>query len=536
LSFELPRKYKIAFSGCSVDCAGATANDLGFIAKRRRAGLGFTVYVGGGMGAHSRVADLLEEFVPASEFYLLAEAVKRVFDRKGNRKDKRKARLRFLIEQIGFEAFRRLYEAELTKLREAPPPCPDLRPLSHPEWCPGEKEILKPTGPSEASFETWRENRARPQKQQGYYIVDIPLFLGDIEAGVFNSMVDAVETHGEGMLRTTQSQNAVIRWVHESELAELHRKLASFGLANTDGFVSRNIVACAGALTCRLGICLSRGLAKAIGDELLRSDLDLARLGDLKINISGCPNACGRHPASQIGLFGAARRVAGRLVPHYGVKLGGSLEEGKTKLASGEGMIPARNVPAFLGNLLHGFLESPQYPGFEAFLATQGRQVADNLIQDYKEVPDFETDKNYYFDWGAKQIFSLAGRGPGECGAGVFDLIEVDLASAEEALNDRRHFAATALAARALLVSRGEQPDSNKEAFELFQKHFLAEGLVDSRFEQLIDYACQSASANDPEDAFVGDKVDVASLVTAVKRLYDNMDASLRFSAPEPTD
>ncbi|UCD59051.1 MAG: nitrite/sulfite reductase, partial [Candidatus Hydrogenedentota bacterium] len=145
LSFELPRKYKIAFSGCSMDCAGATVNDLGFIAKRRGDGLWFSVYVGGGMGAHSRVADLLEEFVPASEFYLLAEAVKRVFDRHGNRKNKRKARLRFLIEQIGFEPFRRLYEGELTKLREAPPPCPDLRVLCHPEWCPGEKEVPKPT-------------------------------------------------------------------------------------------------------------------------------------------------------------------------------------------------------------------------------------------------------------------------------------------------------------------------------------------------------------------------------------------------------
>lgn len=536
LSYELPRKYKIAFSGCGRDCAGATANDLGFIAKRRGNLPGFTVYVGGGMGAHSRVADLLDEFVPASEFCHIAEAVKRVFDRHGNRRNKHKARLRFLMEQIGFEAFQRLYKAELTKLQKASPSCPDLRPLSHPALPPAEKKGLNATGPAEASFENWRKNRVRPQKQEGYYIVDIPMFLGDIKADVFHSMADVVETHGEGMLRTTQWQNAVIPWAHENELAEFHRKLAHLGLANTDSFVSRNIVACAGASTCKLGVCLSRGLAKAIANEFLRSDLDLGRFGELKINISGCPNACGRHPTGQIGLFGAARRVGGRLVPYYGVKLGGSFKQGKTRLATGKGMMPARNVPAFLRDFFKAFLESAQCPDFEAFLGARGRHVADNLIQDYKDAPDFETDKNYYFDWGADEIFSLAGRGPGECGAGVFDLIEVDLASAEEALSEQRYYAATALAARSLLVTRGEQPDSDAEVFMLFRKHFLRQGLLSAMLEQLIACAIQSASAPDPENAFHGNPDDVASLLTAVKTLYENMDASLRFAIPEPTD
>jgi sulfite reductase (ferredoxin) len=223
-------------------------------------------------------------------------------------------------------------------------------------------------------------------------------------------------------------------------------------------------------------------------------------------------------------------------VPYYGVKLGGSFEEGKTKLASGKGMIPARNLPAFLRNFLKAFLESAQFPGFEVFLGARGRQVADTLIQAFKDVPDFEKDKNYYFDWGAKEIFSLAGRGPGECGAGVFDLIEVDLASADEALSERKYFAATALAARSLLVTRGEQPSSDVEAFMLFRKHFLEEGLVDPALDQVIACAIPNASAPDPEHAFDGNTDDVAFLIAAVKNLYDNMDASLRFTIPEPTD
>ncbi|NIS79348.1 MAG: hypothetical protein GTO14_03800, partial [Anaerolineales bacterium] len=510
LSYELPRKYKIAFSGCTRDCAGATTNDLGLIAKCRNNLLGFTVYVGGGMGAHSRVADLLEEFVPASEFCHVAEAVKRVFDKHGNRKNKHKARLRFLIEQIGFEAFGRFYEEELTKLRRALPSCPDPRPLPHPELASATKRGPDSRGPSEPSFESWRKSCVRPQKQDGYYIVDIPLFLGDIEADVLHLMGDVVETHGEGMLRMTQWQNCALRWVHENELVELYGKLNHLHLADTTPAVLRHIVACAGASTCRLGVCLSRGLAKEIVQVLSRNDLDLARLGDLRINISGCPNACGRHPTADVGLFGAARRVGGRLLPCYRVKLGGSVGEGKTKLATGKGIIPARNVPAFLRDFFEAFSESAYCPDFEAFLGAQGRQVADDLIMDYKAVPDFEDDKNYYFDWGAQEVFSLAGRGPGECGAGVFDLIEVDLASAEEAFKQQRYFAATSLTARSLLITRGEQPSGDVEVFMLFRKHFLAEGLVDQKFEQLIGSAIGRASAPDPESAFDGTTDDVA--------------------------
>lgn len=532
-SYELPRKYKIAFSGCSRDCAGAAVNDLGFIAKRRGGALGFTAYVGGGMGAYSRIGDLLEEFVPAAEAYLVAEAVKRVFDRHGNRKDKRRARLRFLIEQIGFEAFQKLYRSEMGKLREAPPRCPDARPLSHPEWCPAEKQRSGNGRPSEESFERWRKTYLRPQRQEGYYIVDLPLFLGDMASDVLHAMASILEHYGEGMLRTTQSQNGVVRWVHESELAELYEKLSRLGLADSRPPLLSNIVACAGASTCKLGVCLSRGLAQAIADVLVRSDLDLNRFCDLKINISGCPNACGRHPASQIGFFGAARRVGGRLVPWYGVKLGARFEEGGARLASGKGMIPARNVPAFLRDFLKAFGESPQCPDFSAFLEGQGRRIADDLVDDYRHVPDFEEDKNYYFDWGAQKIFSLAGRGPGECGAGVFDLIEVDLASAAAALEEEKYFAAAALAARSLLVTRGEQPDDDREAFTLFQKHFLAEGLVDSRFEPLIARAVKSAADDNPEGVFDRSPEDVASFVEAVRTLYDKMDASLRFAVPE---
>jgi len=539
LSFQLPRKYKIAFSGCGKDCAGATVNDLGFIAKRCDDTPGFAVYVGGGMGAYSRVADLLGEFVPASEFHLVAEAVKRVFDRHANRRNRHKARLRFLIDRIGLDSFRQLYQEELDELRKASPACPAIRPLTPAEPAPPGKS---PSRPAAEGFAAWQEHNLLPQKQEGFYLVQIPLFLGDLDAGAMDSLADIVEAHGEGMLRTTQWQNVVLRWVAEGELAELHAQLSHLGLADSPPPVVRDLVACTGASTCKLGICLSRGLAKAIGDELSRTGLALDGLNDLKVHISGCPNACGRHPIAPMGFFGAARRVGGRLVPHYVLQLGGRTEEGRTTLASGKQAIPARNVPRFLTHLLTGFLASPDCPDFEAFLKGGGRALADRLACEYGDVPDFETDKNCYFDWGAKEMFSLAGRGPGECGAGVFDLIEVDLAGAAEALAHGRHVAAAALAARALLVTQGEQPDTDSEAFRLFRKHFLETGLIDRSLEGVMAEAARSAGAADPEQAFSSDPDEVASLVAAVKHLYDTMDPSLRFFAanapaePAPAD
>jgi len=530
VNYQLPRKYKIAFSGCPDDCAGATVNDLGCIAKKRGDELGFAVHVGGGLGANSRVAKSFLDFVPAGEIHLVAEAVKRVFDKHGNRKNKHRARLRFLVEQMGLERFRELYEAELLGLRKDGLSVLKVRDLPSRDLTKTEVEASPYDG-----FAVWREKNTEPQKQSGYYMVHIPLLLGDITADTLEKLADVVEIRGEGMARTTQSQNMVIRWVHENELTALHGKLADLELAGTPAPILRNTVACAGAATCKLGICLSRGLARAITDKLSNDGLYLDGLGELNINISGCPNSCGRHPIGQIGLFGAARRIGGRLVPHYVVQLGGRVSEGRTKLAQGKTTIPAHNIPGFIVDFLRAFQDSPQHPDYDAFLEAQGVDIADQLADKHKHIPSFEEDKNYYFDYGAESLFSLAGRGPGECGAGVFDLIEVDLASAHEALEKGDLFSATVLSARALLVTQGQEAKDDVEALDLFDKWFIESGLVSKTFRTLIE------SARDSE-GFGADSGDVSALVDVVQNLYDNMDQSLRFqpvtteSALEPED
>jgi sulfite reductase (ferredoxin) len=533
LSFQLPRKYKIAFAACNRDCSGATVNDVGFIARRQNGTDGFAVYIAGGMGGKSRVASLLHEFIPASDVFLVAEAVKRVFDKNGDRKNKHLARLRFLIERIGLDAFRDLYENELAALRASAPACLQVRPYPSRNLAPAKRKAAR-TVANSTDFDRWFASNVTPQKQPGFFMVHIPLALGDLPVAKTAALANIVATHGDGILCATQSQNLVLRWVAESELPSLREKLDTLGLATPDAPVLRNLVACAGASTCRLGICLSRGLAKAIRQELTGSRLKLENLGDLTIHISGCPNSCGRHPVGNIGFSGAARRVDGRLIPYYAVQLGGRVTEGQTRFGTNVGAIPARNAPAFVRDFLAAWQQSAESADFHRFVENDGRTVATELIERHQQAPSSKQNKEFFFDWDAQSAFSLAGRGAGECGAGVFDLIEVDLANARESLEAGRLYGAALSAARALLVTHNLQPKSDREAFELFQNHFVAEGLVDAALTEVIHAGSRAASEPDPAKAFAGRGPDVTALVASVRLLYENMDASLRFKPVTP--
>jgi sulfite reductase (ferredoxin) len=533
LSFQLPRKYKIAFAACNRDCSGATVNDVGFIARRQNDTDGFAVYVAGGMGGKSRVATLLHEFIPASDAFLVAEAVKRVFDKNGDRKNKHLARLRFPVERIGLDAFRELYEKELAALRASAPASLQIRPYPSRNLAPAKGKAAG-TVANSTDFARWFASNVIPQKQPGFFMVHIPLALGDLPVAKTAALANIVATHGDGILCATQSQNLVLRWVAESELPSLREKLDTLGLATPDAPVLRNLVACAGASTCRLGICLSRGLAKAIRQELTGSQLKLENLGDLTIHISGCPNSCGRHPVGNIGFSGAARRVDGRLIPYYAVQLGGRVTEGQTRFGTNVGAIPARNAPAFVRDFLAAWQRSAESADFHRFVDNDGRTVATELIERHQQAPSSKQNKEFFFDWDAPSAFSLAGRGAGECGAGVFDLIEVDLANARESLEAGRLYGAALSAARALLVTRNLQPKSDREAFELFQNHFVAEGLVDAALTEVIRAGSRAASEPDPAKAFAGRGPDVTALVASVRLLYENMDASLRFKPVTP--
>jgi len=526
LSLQLPRKYKIAFAACERDCSGATVHDAGFIARRKNGVEGFAVYIGGGMGGKSRLSSLLHEFVPAAEALDIAEAIKRVFDKNGDRKNKHLARLRFLVERIGLDAFRALYEKELAEVRASNPSPVELRPFPTREPLPKSDQDV-PVGPP--AFMRWLKNNVSPQKQAGFFLVHVPLELGDLPAAATAGLAEILAVHGDGVLYATQSQNAVIRWIAASELAAIFDKLDALGLAAPEPPVLRNLVSCAGASTCRLGICLSRGLAGAVRQELRSSDEDLESLGDLTLHISGCPNSCGRHPIGNIGLSGAARRVDGRPVPYYSIQLGGRLAEGKTRFGANVGALPARNIPAFISELLAAWQASGNPSDFHQFIDKDGKDIAKTLIARHQQAPFFKQHREFFVDWSANAPFSLAGRGTAECSAGTFDLIEVDLVNARESLEAGRLYAASLSACHALLVTKGLQPAQECQTFELFLKHFVAESLVDPVLAGVVSEGARSAAVRNPDKAFTGTAAEVATLVANVRVLYEGMDASLRF-------
>ncbi len=412
-SYQLPRKYKIAFSCSSKDCAGATVSDLGFIAKEYSKGRGFAVYVGGGLGSNSRVAQPLESFVPADQVHLIAEAVKRVYNQHGNRENRHKARLRYLIQEKGFERFKALYQEELEKLYREGLPALEVRDLP---WRCVPKGVVSSNEAVEG-FHLWRGQSARPQKQAGFFWAELLVVLGEIAADRFSGLADVAEDFGEGVIRVTSSQNLVIRWIQEAELPALHHRLVALHLTGVSSPLLQQMSVCKGAATCRLGICLSQGLGSAIRSALERGSLDLQDAAGLTLNINGCPNACGRHPVASIGLVGGARRFGDRFVPCYTVKLGGRLGEGQTKLAEGSDVIPARYVPVFLVALLRAFRGSAQYPDFDAYLAAGGRETAAKLAARHQRVAPFAEDPSSYTDWGAEEPFVLAALGSEESSA-----------------------------------------------------------------------------------------------------------------------
>jgi sulfite reductase (ferredoxin) len=527
ISLQLPRKYKIAFSSCEQDCAGATVHDAGFIARQRDGVDGFAVYIGGGMGGKSRISTLLHDFVPATEALNIAEAIKRVFDKNGDRKNKHLARLRFLVERIGMEAFRGLYEKELAEVRASNPPAVELRALPVRE--PLDAGTATVPQKTSSAFARWFKNNVAAQKQPGYFLVHIPLELGDIPSALAGPLAEIVEAHGDHVLYATQSQNASIRWIAAAELEGIFHRLDALGLAAPEPPVLRNLVSCAGASTCRLGICLSRGLATAVREELSVSDLDLEALGDLSVHVSGCPNSCGRHPIGNIGLSGAARRIDGALVPYYSVQVGGRLAEGATRFGANVGALPARNAPAFISELLAAWQGSGDASDFHAFIDKDGRQIAKELIERHQQTPSFKQDRTFFFDWSANAPFSLAGRGAGECSAGVFDLIEVDLANARESLEAGRLYPAALSACHALLITKSLRPTADRDTFDLFQKHFVADGLVDETLTRVVAEGADAAGTAVPAETFSGTSGDVTTLVANIRVLYESMDTSLRF-------
>lgn len=334
-SFELPRKFKVAFSGCGQDCAFASVADVGFFAHVSGGVRGFAVYAGGGLGARSALAVKIEEFVPAEAVFEVADAVKRVFAKHGDRQNRSRARLRFVVERVGFEEFARLYREELAEARRGNADRPQVRADAARAASPAHTTEEEPGG---ERYARWKAANATPQKQHGLFTVRVTLADGEIAAEALAAVAGLAQE-----IRATQEQDLQLRNVPRASLPWVYRKLSEIDAELTAAHPV-GCVACAGPALCRLGLCDSRALARDIRDALAGIEVGFAST----VYISGCPNACGHHPTAGIGLYGCPKRVDGELTPHFTLVAGGRLREGDSRLAHPIGTLPAADVPGVL--------------------------------------------------------------------------------------------------------------------------------------------------------------------------------------------
>ncbi|MDR1615030.1 MAG: sulfurtransferase TusA family protein [Campylobacteraceae bacterium] len=517
-SYALPRKYKIAFSGSSADRGGATFIDVGFIAKIKEGKRGFSVFVAGGMGAKSKIGHRFIDFLPENEIYLLSQAIKELFDEKGNRKNKHAARLRFLFEELGEEEFRKLLHVKIEKLKNKGGWQIELQNL--PEVTPLKNSAL-PTLNEEENL--WWDRYVYAQKQEGYFCAKIPLSLGDLDASKAKELALKLEkiVNGRDVIRFGSDQNIYIRNLEAYELLSLYPLFKSLSALTVKPSIIGDSVVCTGAATCQLGITIPRGAIKAVEKALIKSGINLDELKGFKIHMSGCPNSCGRHAIADLGFFGKVLREGSNPYPAYNILVGAKTGENITRFGKKTADISAYHLPSFTAELLTLWIEAKKkYSNFSDWIDDRGEQKVLELAQKYSSVPSFDEDKNPYYDYSAKEIFSLKGRGAGECSAGMYDLIEADKKALNAALKDEPNESNLAnirlLAARMLLVTRGEEARSEREVLEAFKKHFINSSLISADFAPLLDGRATK---------------DVVSLANAVIELYGTMDNSLKFAA-----
>ncbi|MDP4210533.1 MAG: sulfurtransferase TusA family protein [Bacteroidota bacterium] len=529
-SFTLPRKFKIAFSNSDHDNSLAAFNDLGFVAQVKDGKRGFKVFLGGGIGSKPTVGHQLFDFVPEEDLYYIADAAKELFSRYGNRKNKHKARLRFVFYKLGkdevFRLFSEIYN-ELKKLEDI-----SYKPRTYDAVLPSVS--LAPKAVETVEFEQWKKRYASGQQQAGLWTVIVPFEHGNIEPAALIRLSEFIAHFGDDSIRFSLRQNLHLRNIPDQYLGNVYSFLSRLGVNVNEPLLLNTLVACTGADTCRLGLCLTKGASNALRKTLAKSDLQLDKLGDLRVNISGCPNSCGQQVVSDLGFYGKVGRND-RMYPAYHVVAGASIGS-NPKLAEKVTEISAYDLPAFTADVFREYLKKQdRYKTFSAYVEGEGKADIAAIGEKYKEIPAFVDDKNYYFDWGSDQIFSVAAKGVGECSAGLFDMIDVDLNTINKIrekldktpsgskLNQLLYNLIFA-SSRMLLITRGAEPKDTTGVFNEFVGKFIDAKLVSSVFREIVETARDNEGFN-----FSEKKETILDLARAVTSLYEGMDDSLQF-------
>ncbi|HKQ76675.1 MAG TPA: nitrite/sulfite reductase [Blastocatellia bacterium] len=496
---NMGRKVKIAFEGCADDHSALAFHDLGFHAVTRQENgetrRGFLVYVGGGMGSGPHIARVYSDFLPVEELFNFSTAVIRVFDRYGERKQRMKARMKFLVQSMGWEKFRAAVDAEREIIGPLPSVEDFLEEAREPEFIGGAQRLntLDPFT-TDPEFRQWALDSVIEHRIAGLRGVHVRTKFGDITADKARALADVARRFSSSELRVSIEQNLFLPWVRVEDLPDLYKALRRISLGDAGAETVADVTACPGADTCRLGIASAKGLGSAISEAFFDGPLSPYRETNrnLRIKISGCPNGCAQHAVANIGFHAAAMTQDGRNVPAHLLFLGGQANHGQPQVAKVVGKFPARNSIKVVETLL-GLHREQSRPGedFNAFIARIGDQGVKGALEPLRAIPAFEDDPQFYDDYGHEnERFTVRSGVRGECaGTTIAEVVPV-FATAHERLQQAaayihhgnyeqaliEAYEAAAAAARVPLYQRLVDPFTSLEALWEFENLFVLSG------------------------------------------------------------
>ena len=576
-SFTMPRKYKVA-----IDTSVATANysyiaDLGLQARIKDGQRGFRVLIAGSAASNAHTGWEVFDFLPEKDLYRAAKALKNWFHKYGNRRNRHKARMRYVFYKYGTEEAKRLYLEEFEELKkdgsidfEAPAlPLehhkPSFSPLSEKEVKSEERRVKNSSDffDSEA-FETWKRRYAHKQTnaeglKENLWYAYIPLRHGNNSTDFFAEVAEYLCNYGNDVIRFTKKEQIQVRNIPEEYLTNIYAFFKKLGVYQIDyPVVVTNLTCCTGADTCRLGICLPKGAIDGIAKQLLSSDLNLDAIPDFELRMNGCTNICALATWGDLGFSGRVGRVGDDPYPAYTIWLP---VKGKHEIDLQQGYIAAKKIPAFVEDYLRDVItEQANYTDYYEYVAKRGVDIVKNLIAKYKEIAPYSEEPDIFFDFGDDEKFSLIKYGKAECSAGLFDIIEID----QDTIREKRKEVELLMGNipqdvpadlqsdgkqetskiekllhdivfsenRMLLVTRGLDPRTDEDVYNGFEKEFIAAGIIPQKFKVLTDKARNNES-------LIAEKPLIDELADLLNDLYQNMDDSLQFKLPavqSPTD
>lgn len=512
---DMGRKIKIAFSASEKDSAFTFIHDLGFIPKveiiQGKIVRGFKVLVGGGLGAQPFLAQTAFEFLPADEIIPFTESVLRVFDRYGERNKRHKARLKYLVDQIGLDELLRLAAIEKNALTKTSIPID-----GNSVFVPAEKTNSTFTAfrvSNHPAFAEWKNANVFAQKQEGWFGVYVQIPQGNLASATARKLADITERYAYD-LRITIGQSLLFRFVPAAALPALYNELNAIDLAGTGADSLADITSCPGTDTCNLGISNSTGVSAAL-ENLVREEFPkLVSEKNISVKISGCMNSCGQHGLAHIGFHGSSIKTGDSVAPALQLVLGGGATgNGNGRIAEKIIKFPSRRAAAVLRTILADYTANQRNESFHTYYDRQGKNYFYQLIKPFADLSTVLAEE--FIDWGQAEKFETA-IGVGECAGVKIDLIATLLLEAEDALKFaeeniiKAHYAdavyktynAFVHTAKALLLDKNIQVNTQNGILTDFDKQF---SVVDFGFGISFRESVLQLNAQKPERKFAHD-------------------------------